>query len=119
MNDNNQADPSREGSTCMLSGEITSTLRRKRRCEVRWRFGEDWDSWEGVMNRRAVAWAFEARGVSVRRRGVPGAVKDLTPEGVSYGIEKLVEPMGFEPTTSSMPSRRAPSCATAPPKLLL
>src|SRR5713226_6083534 len=28
---------------------------------------------------------------------------------------KLVEPMGFEPTTSSMPSRRAPSCATAPP----
>ena len=27
----------------------------------------------------------------------------------------LVEPMGFEPTTSSMPSRRAPSCATAPP----
>src|SRR2546429_3396567 len=28
----------------------------------------------------------------------------------------LVEPMGFEPTTSSMPSRRAPNCATAPPK---
>jgi hypothetical protein len=28
---------------------------------------------------------------------------------------KLVEPMGFEPTTSSMPSRRAPNCATAPP----
>src|SRR5713226_5052449 len=27
----------------------------------------------------------------------------------------LVEPMGFEPTTSSMPSRRAPNCATAPP----
>src|SRR5271154_5413348 len=26
----------------------------------------------------------------------------------------LVEPMGFEPTTSSMPSRRAPNCATAP-----
>jgi hypothetical protein len=26
-----------------------------------------------------------------------------------------VEPMGFEPTTSSMPSRRAPNCATAPP----
>jgi hypothetical protein len=25
-----------------------------------------------------------------------------------------VEPMGFEPTTSSMPSRRAPNCATAP-----
>jgi hypothetical protein len=24
--------------------------------------------------------------------------------------------MGFEPTTSSMPSRRAPSCATAPPE---
>jgi hypothetical protein len=23
--------------------------------------------------------------------------------------------MGFEPTTSSMPSRRAPNCATAPP----
>ncbi len=30
--------------------------------------------------------------------------------------ENLVEPMGFEPTTSSMPSRRAPNCATAPPK---
>ena len=27
----------------------------------------------------------------------------------------MVEPMGFEPTTSSMPSRRAPNCATAPP----
>jgi hypothetical protein len=27
---------------------------------------------------------------------------------------ELVEPMGFEPTTSSMPSRRAPNCATAP-----
>jgi hypothetical protein len=30
-----------------------------------------------------------------------------------------VEPMGFEPTTSSMPSRRAPNCATAPPGKLL
>src|SRR5689334_13768329 len=29
---------------------------------------------------------------------------------------ELVEPMGFEPTASSMPSRRAPNCATAPPK---
>jgi putative transposase len=29
---------------------------------------------------------------------------------------RLVEPMGFEPTTSSMPSRRAPNCATAPPR---
>src|ERR1700691_6246101 len=26
----------------------------------------------------------------------------------------LVEPAGFEPATSSMPSRRAPNCATAP-----
>jgi hypothetical protein len=26
--------------------------------------------------------------------------------------------MGFEPTTSSMPSRRAPNCATAPPEVL-
>ncbi len=33
--------------------------------------------------------------------------------------ETLVEPMGFEPTTSSMPSRRAPNCATAPPEELL
>ena len=31
-------------------------------------------------------------------------------------MQKLVEPMGFEPTTSSMPSRRAPNCATAPPE---
>ncbi len=30
----------------------------------------------------------------------------------------MVEPMGFEPTTSSMPSRRAPNCATAPPEEL-
>jgi hypothetical protein len=30
-----------------------------------------------------------------------------------------VEPMGFEPTTSSMPSRRAPNCATAPPESYL
>ena len=30
----------------------------------------------------------------------------------------LVEPMGFEPTTSSMPSRRASNCATAPPPSL-
>ena len=29
----------------------------------------------------------------------------------------MVEPMGFEPTASSMPSRRAPNCATAPPLL--
>src|ERR1700728_1812618 len=27
---------------------------------------------------------------------------------------KLVEPAGLEPATSSMPSRRAPNCATAP-----
>src|SRR6267378_498048 len=42
------------------------------------------------------------------------SVKDL------FGLHrnKLVEPMGFEPTTSSMPSRRAPNCATAPPKEL-
>jgi hypothetical protein len=26
----------------------------------------------------------------------------------------MVEPAGFEPATSSMPSRRAPNCATAP-----
>jgi hypothetical protein len=32
---------------------------------------------------------------------------------------KLVEPMGFEPTASSMPSRRAPNCATAPPKAII
>ena len=34
---------------------------------------------------------------------------------VGVGACILVEPMGFEPTTSSMPSRRAPNCATAPP----
>lgn len=28
----------------------------------------------------------------------------------------MVEPKGFEPSTSSMPSRRAPNCATAPPR---
>src|SRR5260370_20105754 len=35
-----------------------------------------------------------------------------TSEGIT---SVLVEPMGFEPTTSSMPSRRPPNCATAPP----
>jgi hypothetical protein len=35
-------------------------------------------------------------------------------EGREGGLA-MVEPMGFEPTTSSMPSRRAPNCATAPP----
>ena len=29
-----------------------------------------------------------------------------------------MEPMGFEPTVSSMPSRRAPNCATAPPRAI-
>jgi hypothetical protein len=33
---------------------------------------------------------------------------------VTHGQKKLVEPAGFEPATSSMPSRRAPNCATAP-----
>src|SRR6266850_1533486 len=37
----------------------------------------------------------------------------------AIGLKReLVEPMGFEPTTSSMPSRRAPNCATAPPEEL-
>src|SRR5712675_2313898 len=40
---------------------------------------------------------------------------DLSPMSPGRTLEKLVEPMGFEPTTSSMPSRRAPNCATAPP----
>jgi hypothetical protein len=34
-------------------------------------------------------------------------------------VRKMVEPMGFEPTTSSMPSRRAPNCATAPPRIAI
>jgi hypothetical protein len=38
--------------------------------------------------------------------------RDKCPDPVS-----LVEPGGFEPPTSSMPSRRAPNCATAPPEL--
>src|ERR1700730_4627242 len=36
-----------------------------------------------------------------------------------FGRLQMVEPMGFEPTTSSMPSRRAPNCATAPRKQLV
>jgi hypothetical protein len=32
------------------------------------------------------------------------------------GGRNLVEPKGFEPSTSSMPSRRASNCATAPPE---
>jgi hypothetical protein len=31
---------------------------------------------------------------------------------------QVVEPAGFEPATSSMPSRRAPNCATAPQEKL-
>src|SRR5260221_10393063 len=41
---------------------------------------------------------------------------DLLPMCPGRTKRSLVEPMGFEPTTSSMPSRRAPNCATAPPK---
>src|SRR5579862_3635537 len=36
------------------------------------------------------------------------------PEPQRVPILELVEPAGFEPATSSMPSRRAPNCATAP-----
>src|SRR5215469_7075185 len=43
-------------------------------------------------------------------------VQSVTHVSGSDPPELLVEPMGFEPTTSSMPSRRAPNCATAPPK---
>jgi hypothetical protein len=39
-------------------------------------------------------------------------------DGKFFGFFRMVEPMGFEPTTSSMPSRRAPNCATAPPPKL-
>ena len=40
---------------------------------------------------------------------------DLSRANSKTAFEILVEPMGFEPTASSMPSRRAPNCATAPP----
>ena len=43
------------------------------------------------------------------------ALRDLAAYGISSFV-KMVEPKGFEPSTSSMPSRRAPNCATAPPE---
>jgi hypothetical protein len=46
----------------------------------------------------------------VSRQGLSPYPPTLVPQRM------MVEPMGFEPTTSSMPSRRAPNCATAPPK---
>src|ERR1700733_4053300 len=42
------------------------------------------------------------------------ALRDLAAYGISSFV-KMVEPKGFEPSTFSMPSRRAPNCATAPP----
>src|ERR1700674_3858411 len=56
---------------------------------------------------------FDVNGLAniVAIRGL--ALEDVNVEG--HKQESLVEPMGFEPTTSSMPSRRAPNCATAPP----
>src|SRR4030088_2329330 len=46
----------------------------------------------------------------------PKRVRELDGPGVRrYFSLRLVEPGGFEPPTSSMPSRRAPNCATAPP----
>ncbi len=46
-----------------------------------------------------------------------GPVAKVLLPGVKPKDSIVVEPMGFEPTTSSMPSRRAPNCATAPPRL--
>src|SRR5579872_1564613 len=53
----------------------------------------------------------------------PFALEDVNETGHKNGLVTaqtrflLVEPGGFEPPTSSMPSRRAPNCATAPPAL--
>ena len=42
------------------------------------------------------------------------AVNSLVSERYRMTSGRLVEPTGFEPVTSSMPSMRAPNCATAP-----
>ncbi len=47
---------------------------------------------------------------------VYGKAMDESKREAHRKVVSLVLPMGFEPTTSSMPSRRAPNCATAPPK---
>jgi len=41
-------------------------------------------------------------------------IRQRNPLKTRNRLKKLVEPKGFEPSTSSMPSRRAPNCATAP-----
>jgi hypothetical protein len=43
---------------------------------------------------------------------LPNATK--REEAVSVSIENMVDLVGIEPTTSSMPWKRAPNCATGP-----
>jgi hypothetical protein len=45
---------------------------------------------------------------------IPPAGFALEDIDMEFHAQSLVEPAGFEPATSSMPSRRAPNCATAP-----
>src|ERR1700722_4923535 len=42
------------------------------------------------------------------------ALNLLVSKGYRLTTRRMVEPTGFEPVTSSMPSMRAPNCATAP-----
>ncbi len=69
---------------------------------------------DGIVARRLSA--FRLIVVSRVDRGFFAVFENVTDSRQSENESgNLVEPMGFEPTTSSMPSRRAPNCATAPP----
>ena len=61
--------------------------------------------------------AITAHGAPANANADPSPLKGIRDYSHVSGLDRveLVEPMGFEPTTSSMPSRRAPNCATAPP----
>jgi hypothetical protein len=58
---------------------------------------------------RPLVFRLECLGVELQ--GLKPFVPDPLPQ---RELVMLVEPKGFEPSTSSMPSRRAPNCATAP-----
>jgi integrase len=65
--------------------------------------------------------ALDALASSVSRVVTPQITAQIPICGQSENrklMKNLVEPKGFEPSTSSMPSRRASNCATAPPGVM-
>ena len=63
--------------------------------------------------RRAPAFALLPMGSPLASTGLPAVARGPLSRFVG---RRLVELAGFEPATSSMPRKRAPNCATAPPR---